>query len=266
LKQAQKQGQIQTQTQAQVLNCALLFVISFLISATSSQLWARSPRILWVPVAAAGHDQDCRLQMEQHFTPEKHPGDSPGVFSESAFGFDCRFLRVKSISLDGGLDWRESGSRVTDHFGEPLQGHLRAAYGPGQDGANGWAVALGVDDLGFNSGQNNFNVISLVGQFAAEGWTAVLGAYSGNPNLLVKGSGEPDNDGALLGIWHRTGWATYGIEHFSGKNHFGYSVLGGLIQLNQSTALGVGYGIANNRETMRDLVLLKMTFQDRNKE
>ena len=235
------------------------FILLFLLQCLLPPLvHAKSQRRLWIPEASAPEKDQCRFTAEEMFTPQRKSGDRAGQFFEYSLGTGCHVAQFSQFDVEVGADYMESYDIVAESPLDPLQGFARITYGQRRD--KGWTVALGADAWGMKSGQNDFNILYLIGDMRAETWGASLGGYQGNPDTLRKSDGSAANTGGLIGIRRYMGRGMIGAEMMTGQNHFGYLFLGSHVQFDETIGAAVGYGLANNRSDMRDWLFLRLTF------
>jgi hypothetical protein len=142
----------------------------------------------------------------------------------------------------------------------PLQGFFKIAYGAqvARRDEKGWSVALGMDDIGTVAGQNDFNVGYFAFQNRSGPLELELGGFYGTDTLRTA-TGEVDKSGALLAARRYLGRGAIGLEWRSGRNRDGYAMLATRVQFDETLAATVGYGVANDRDHMRDWLLVRLT-------
>lgn len=219
---------------------------------------AKSFRKLWIPEASAPDSGQCRFEAEQMFTPLKKSGDRPGQYFEHSIGSGCHVGALSQFDFDAGADYVEAYDMAPETLIDPLQGYVRATFGQRRN--KGWQAALGVDGIGLKSGQNNHNLIYLMGQARSEAWGAYFGGYMGNEATLKKSDGSASNTGALIGIRRYIGRGLIGAEMLTGANRFGFLFFGAQVQFDEIVGVTAGYAVANDRSAMRDWLFLRLVF------
>lgn len=217
---------------------------------------ARSLRSFRVPQATAPAAGDCRFEFEHRFVAQRKATDRAGQFFEHGAGYECQVLDYGEVGLEAGLDYVEAHDIRATNALAPLQGNFRATYGARS--ARGWGAAFGFDDVGFKTGQNNFNVAYLLVQHEVELWRVALGGYTGNGDVLRAPSGQREPTGALFGAWRRIGRGEAGFEWQSGRNRIGYATFGALVRFDERLTAALAYAIANDGGLMRDWALIRL--------
>lgn len=234
-----------------------VFVI--LLSLTMAQgAAAVSNRILWIPDIKSMQEDICRFEMQDLVSPIRQSNDNPGERFNLSFGGACGIYESEQIRFEVGMDWSESHDFAVQSLTDALFGQLQVQFF--DIDRRHWGLALGAYDIGFKSGANNFNVIYLMAIHQAGPYRFGLGGYSGNSQVLHNGDGEPDYQGAMLGIWKKITNGDLGIEMQTGFNRYGYLFLGGRYIIGPKTFAVAGYGKANDTKIARDWILLRLGF------
>lgn len=220
-------------------------------------LEARSLRAFMIPQASTPEARDCRFEFENRFTSQRKADDRGGEFFEYGAGYGCHLLTFGEVDLEAGFDYIEAHDIRATNVLAPLQGNLRVTYGARSE-KSGWAAAIGVDSIGLAAGENSFNVGYLLGQHQVELWRIVLGGYAGNSGVLRTGDDKPEPSGAMLGVWRTIGRGLVGLEWQSGQNRLGFTTFGAEIRFDERLTAALAYAIANDRDLMRDWVLIRL--------
>ena len=238
-------------------------VAALLALAAAPVVEARSFRPFWIPAANAPEAGICRFEAEDLFPMQRRDSDRAGEFYSYSIGAGCNAYSWRGFDFEAGLDWRESDDvRATDFF-DPFQGYARVTYGQkdAQRDQDGWTAALGIDDVGFQKGRTDFDVAYAALENRSGPLELEIGGYSGNGDTLKTAAGDADPNGVMLAVRDYVGRGELGIEWRSGRNRDGYGFVGGRIQFDETLAAAVGYAIANDRENMRDWLLVRLTMQ-----
>ena len=216
---------------------------------------ARSYRPFLIPTARAPESGYCRFESETSFPLQRR--DPEALYSYS-IGTACNVLSGAGFDVEAGFDWREAWDMRADAFGDPFQGFARVTYGAAKasDAGDGWSASLGMDDLGFAAQKTDFDV----GYVAVENHTGPyefeVGGYLGNDTL--RAAGGSDASGAMFGLRRRWSRGELGLEWRSGRNRDGYGVVGVRSLFSETFAASLGYAIANDRDNMRDWLLVRL--------
>jgi hypothetical protein len=240
---------------------AVILPLILIVALATGRAEARSFRPFWIPAAVAPETGACRFDAESLFPMQRKALTSPGQGYSYSVGSGCNVYDAGGFDVDAGFDWRESSDVQSGDFTAPIQGFFRVTYGAkaAREEEKGWSAALGMDDLGFVSGQNDFNVAYGAIQNRSGPLELELGGFAGTDTLKTA-KGEKDPTGAMLAARRYIGRGEIGLEWRSGRNRDGYTVAASRVQFDETLGVTVGYAIANDRENMRDWVLLRISF------
>ncbi len=219
---------------------------------------ALNNRILWIPDIKGMQEDVCRFEMQDLVTPIRQSNDSPGQFFNFSLGASCGFYETEQIRFEAGLDWREAHDFAVQGVSDALFGQVQLQLF--DIDRKHWGLAVGAYDIGFKSGVTNFNVIYLMALHQAGVFRFGLGGYSGNSQVLHNGDGQPDYQGAVLGVWRKITNGDLGIEMQTGFNRYGFLFLGGRYIIAPKTFVAAGFGKANDTKLARDSLLVRLGY------
>jgi hypothetical protein len=231
-----------------------IIVLSILLGASSSSAWVRQD--LWIPQTQTLKSGSWQLYLQNQFSPQK---DTSVVTPrhEGAVGVRWGLYEHGRVGLDAGIQWREPAE---DSLLRALYGDLRVRVNEVQD--DWWSVSMGVKRLGLVSGKNDINLIYLMLQNRfSQNWFLGVGGFTGSAQLLVGQTETHQNRGILFGVWRQiqSGKGKLAFEFQSGQNTFGYFFSGLILRLKGDVYGTIGYGLANQRNTMTDWALFRLT-------
>lgn len=232
-------------------------ILAILLS-LSQAAFALNNRILWIPDIKSMREDVCRFEMQDLVTPIRQSNDNPGERFNLSIGSSCGFYESDQIRFEAGLDWREGHDYAVQGVTDALFGQLQLQLF--DIDRKHWGLAFGAYDVGFKSGVTNFNMLYLMALHQAGVYRFGFGGYSGNSQVLLNGDGQPDYQGALLGVWRKITNGDLGIEMQTGFNRYGYLFLGGRYIVAPKTFLVAGYGKANDTKIARDWLLVRLGF------
>jgi hypothetical protein len=235
----------------------ILLISSYLVNLEFAN--CQPTQHLWVPEAFVLPQGHCRMDLQNQFSVKKSEalhdpydygvGGSCGVYKSAFYSIP--------VAVELGLDWRESSDRNPKSVIDPLQLHVQASILDLRQGK--WGIGLGMSSIGFSENTNDTNMAYTIIQNFSDPWLIGLGGYSGNPNLLVDHNGQAASSGVMAGVWRYTSKAVFSLEWMSGLSRVGALVVGGGVILPGNTRISLGVGLANNRESGSDWVLLKVS-------
>lgn len=223
-------------------------VTAILIVLLSSRAHALSSLDFWIPQAKTLAEREIKFDLEQRFTADK----TAGSYHRGLWGLSYGIWQWRRLSVEAGLDWREPGARTT---AAALSGHARLLFNNVQ--TDGWAVAVGIDQLGFHPGENDYNLNHLVFQnILGDNWEMAFGGWSGNSTFL-----RGDDKGMLAGFWRfiQNGHGRMGLEWMSGNSELGYIVPGIKVEIRDGVMGQLAYGFANRRNIVKDWLLMRIS-------
>lgn len=216
--------------------------------------YALPTRDFWVPQARSTSKGRYKFDMNTYMSPSKGSGN--GSYGRSEVGVNYGVFESASGALEAGLDWAEPSTEETI---AALRMHLRAVALNLEE--HGFAIALGVDQLGFRTGVSDPNIVYLLFQnYLSDNWEMSVGGYVGNASLLVDENGGAQNRGVMGGIWSFLDGrkAKFGFEVMTGRSFSSYIVAGFKTELKPQVTGSLSYALANNRY-FRDWLVVRLT-------
>jgi hypothetical protein len=226
------------------MNIMIGLCVFFLFAAKAQ---AYSTHDFWIPQAKTLEQGEIKFDTEQRFTVDK----SAGTFSSSLWGVSGGILHWGRFKFEAGLDWREPNTTTT---ASALSAHARVVFNNVQE--DGWAVGVGIDQLGFHPGRNDYNVNHLVFQnLLGDDWEMAFGGYAGNATFL-----RSDDKGMFFGFWRfiQNGHGQFGLEWMSGNSELGFIVPGIKVEIRDGVVGELAYGFANRRNIVKDWALVRI--------
>lgn len=219
-----------------------------LINLFTMRAQAASSLDFWIPQAKTLAEREIKFDLEQKFTVDK----TAGSYHRGLWGVSYGLVQWARLAVEAGVDWREPGARTT---AAALSAHARLVFNNVR--ADGWAVAVGIEQLGFHPGENDYNLNHLVFQnILGDDWEMAFGGYSGNSRYL-----GTDDKGMIAGFWRiiQNGHGRAGLEWMSGNSELGYIVPGIKVEIRDGVMGQLAYGFANRRNVVKDWLLMRIS-------
>ncbi|MEQ1878528.1 MAG: hypothetical protein ABL958_17940 [Bdellovibrionia bacterium] len=202
----------------------------------------------WIPQGRTLVPGELKFDIEQRMTVDK----SGGAYHRGLWGFGYGLFQWGRFTTEIGLDWREPTFTTG---AAALAAHARLVFNNVVE--DGWAIGVGIDQLGFHPGQNDYNVNHLVfHNLIGEEWEMAFGGFSGNSTFLAG-----DDKGMFVGLWTliQSGHGRAGVEWMSGNSEFGYFVPGLKVEIREGVMGYLAYGFANRKNFVKDWLLLRVS-------
>lgn len=220
----------------------------------SGSCFAGYSRLSSVPLTDVFEYGQCRADQQTQLTFDKRPADTSGRYYEASVGAACNILSSEIFALDGGIDLYQSHFHRSENFVEMVQGFLQISVYKLR--TNDWSVYGGMHSFGVGNNAN-YNVGYLMVAHQSGSYQAGVGAYAGNGRLLIDGTGKQDAQGAMGYLQKRWSRSRASLEYLAGKNRFGFLWAGYQVDYSPTIQFTFSYGLAGDREHMRDWLLLR---------
>ncbi len=200
----------------------------------------------WIPRSQTLANGEIRYDLQVQQGPEKGKPNQ----NATAMGLETGILQWGKLTAEAGADWVEP---TTDDVSNGITGNLKLSFQNVTE--HGWAISVGAMDFAFRDGQHDNNLIySVIEASVGPDWSVEMGGYTGQESRIRTASG------AMVGIWRKIqgGAGDFGIEWMSGQGKLGYVVPGLRVEVRDGFEAILGYAIAGNRETFRNLFLTRL--------
>jgi hypothetical protein len=177
------------------------------------------------------------------------------------YGLTVGVLPFERAGLEVGLD-HKSGLGALDAY--PMYGNAKLGVPESAFGKHSPALAVGVFDVGTESGLTDYNVVyGKLAKTLQAGRVSLgrlsAGYFLGSEDLLLNGSGEKDNAG-LLAAWERTVtelsdklWLC--VEYMGTESAYGCLNVGGAWKVADNVSVLGGYDIFNNEDLVNTVTV-----------
>ncbi len=211
----------------------------------------------WIPQTRTLDEGVFQVSLDRHAQVQKKKEDPIGMGHESTLGTSYGIWQKDIVGVEGGLDWIEPAA---EQVVQGVFAHVRIRVSDVEK--DGWAVATGIERMGFVANKNDVNMmyVTMQNRFA-DRWFAGVGGYSGSSRFLVDHNGKEDSKGVFLGIWRQIqkGRGRLNFEHQAGASFVGVSSLGMTLELADGIHGTVCYALSNNQKLVRDFMLAKIS-------
>jgi hypothetical protein len=226
----------------------------------TADAWATASTHIWAPSTDVQGYGSWHVTIDMYAAARTDAGGNH-IPTVTNVGLTVGTLPWKTMKMEIGFD-HKSGLGALD--GYPMYGNIKLGV-PENALGRGWpALAVGVYDVGTESGRTDYNVgyakvartISIGG---ADLGRCSAGFFRGNEELLLDSAGERDNRGPLA-AWERTLgeisdrlWLC--VEYMGSKSCYGCCNIGASWKVADNVSVLGGYEIFNNDDLVNTATL-----------
>ncbi len=229
----------------------MILLLTMLISSSS---FGASSEGLWIPRHESLASKTWRLDFQNLVALHKESTLSSREH-QADMNLNYGIINSPNINIEGGFDWHEP---TTGQTSNAILLNLKISTNWYRE--RGWGFSVGAYDVGFATGQNDYNLYYIVFQNGlGANWSSTIGAFAGSTQLLRSSSGVPDNQGVMIGLWRQMARDfAMGAEWQSTSSVYGYLFAGLKWEIKNETQVSLGYGVSNNAD-LKNWVLARVS-------